>query len=174
MTPAALADLAEIRDHLHRTAGPDVAARVLSDPYDAMVNVASRPDLGHARPDLTTEPRLFFLVFRYLVIYRTDRPLLEVGHPCALHREGRSGHTQRDLIGRLWGRSTWHGRIPLEFAAVTAGDRFHTMCRVGRHRPFFRAGGDPPTPAHDATAGPNVTSRAGRPCSCRNVISMAM
>ena len=78
ITPAALADLTDIRDYLRGTAGPDVAARVLSDLYDAMVNVASRPDLGHARPDLTTEPLLFFLVFRYLVIYRTDRPILEV------------------------------------------------------------------------------------------------
>jgi plasmid stabilization system protein ParE len=78
ISPAAQADLTEIRDYLRTQASPKVAARVLRDLRDGMARVAAAPGIGHHRHDLADEPLRFYAVYRYLIIYRPDRKPLDV------------------------------------------------------------------------------------------------
>jgi len=70
IAPAAKLDLVEIRDYLARRGGRSIAARVLRELRQAMVRIADRPGLGHAREDLAHESLRFYRVYKYLIVYR--------------------------------------------------------------------------------------------------------
>lgn len=54
---------------------PAAADRLEADIYKACDLLAENPGLGHARPDLTDEPVLFWPVRgQYLVIYQRETP----------------------------------------------------------------------------------------------------
>lgn len=75
LTPAARADLLDIFDYIAQD-NPDAARRVISEIRAAMRKLAERPEMGHFRRDLATEPLRFWPVYSYLIIYRPEaRPL---------------------------------------------------------------------------------------------------
>ena len=78
LSPAAEADLEEIRDYLLARAGRDVASRVVGKLRDAVRKVAETPGLGHLREDLAAEPLRFYRVYKYLIVYRPQTDPLAV------------------------------------------------------------------------------------------------
>ncbi len=57
----------------------EAANRVESEIWDAFADLAQLPDRGHHRPDLTSRPLRFSLVYNYLIAYAPDEhPLLIV------------------------------------------------------------------------------------------------
>ena len=64
VAPSAREDLVEIRRYLERTAGPQAAARVLTELRDAIFALAAGTAGGHRRADLAKSPVMFHLVFR--------------------------------------------------------------------------------------------------------------
>ena len=78
LSPAAEADLEEIRDSLAKRGGRSVASRVLGELRDAMREVAGTPGLGHLREDLTGEPVRVYRVYKYLIVYRPATEPLDV------------------------------------------------------------------------------------------------
>ncbi len=76
LAPEAAGDLVEIWRYIKRNAGLEMAERVESVIRAKIVGLATRPDAGHWRRDLTDEPVRFFPVYSYLVVYRPEtRPL---------------------------------------------------------------------------------------------------
>ena len=65
-------DIQEIWCHLLDKAGVTVADGVIEDIRDAARRLAEHPGIGHARPDLTPEPFLFWAVHSYLIVYAPD------------------------------------------------------------------------------------------------------
>jgi toxin ParE1/3/4 len=76
LSPEAKDDVREIRDYLTSQGGRQLARYVLREITAAFRLLASRPDAGHFRPDLTPLPVKFWPVFSYLVVYEpTARPV---------------------------------------------------------------------------------------------------
>jgi plasmid stabilization system protein ParE len=72
VTAEANRDLAEIASYIASN-NPEAAQRVRSRLSRAFERLAARPQLGHARPDLTDKPVRFWTVMsRFLVIYRIE------------------------------------------------------------------------------------------------------
>lgn len=75
LTPVARRDLEEIWDYLAAD-DPKVAERVLDTIEAAIEKLAQTPGIGHLREALADRRHRFFLVYSYLIIYRSDsRPL---------------------------------------------------------------------------------------------------
>jgi antitoxin ParD1/3/4/toxin ParE1/3/4 len=75
LTPAARRDLEEIWDYLAAD-NRKLAERVLDKIEAAMRKLARTPAIGHLREDLADRRHRFFLVYSYLIVYRSDaRPL---------------------------------------------------------------------------------------------------
>ncbi|MBZ0116477.1 MAG: type II toxin-antitoxin system RelE/ParE family toxin [Sandaracinaceae bacterium] len=75
LTPEAREDLREIGRYIARDS-PSAATRVLRDLRDAMERLAETPRIGHAKPDVTARPVLFWCVYRYYIVYDPGpRPL---------------------------------------------------------------------------------------------------
>ncbi len=75
--PDAFADLDEIWEFI----GADslaAADRVLDEIYEAIRALVSYPQLGHARPDLTSRPLRFHSVRSFLIAYVPDAKPLAV------------------------------------------------------------------------------------------------
>ena len=73
--PEALSDLDEIWEFI-RSDNLDAADRVVAEILAAIAGVASFPDQGHTRPDLTTRSLRFILVRQYLIAYAPEeKPL---------------------------------------------------------------------------------------------------
>lgn len=78
ITPAALQDLNDIADYIAAD-NPVAADRVLDNLFEAFVSLATRPGMGHARPDLTTQPLKFWTVRnRHLIVYRERAGKVEI------------------------------------------------------------------------------------------------
>jgi antitoxin ParD1/3/4/toxin ParE1/3/4 len=76
LSPEARDDLHEIRDYLVSEGGKRLARYVFSEFSAAFQLLASRPDAGHLRQDLTLLPVKFWPVFSYLIVYDPiSRPL---------------------------------------------------------------------------------------------------
>ena len=69
LSPEARDDLQEIRDYLVSQGGRRLARYVLHEVVTAFRLLASHPDIGHLRQDLTTLPVKFWSVFSYLIVY---------------------------------------------------------------------------------------------------------
>ena len=75
LAPAALGDIDEIADFL-AAIDPEAALTVIDAIYDGCAFLAGRPEIGHARPDLTRHDVLFWGVARrYAIVYRKAKPL---------------------------------------------------------------------------------------------------
>ena len=76
LSPEAKDDLREIREYLVSRGGCRLARYVLQEIRAAFRLLASRPEAGHLRQDLTSLPVKFWLVFSYLIVYDpAARPL---------------------------------------------------------------------------------------------------
>jgi antitoxin ParD1/3/4/toxin ParE1/3/4 len=76
LSPEAKDDLREIREYLVSRGGRRLARYVLQEIRAAFRLLASRPEAGHLRQDLTPLPVKFWPVFSYLIVYDpAARPL---------------------------------------------------------------------------------------------------
>ena len=76
VSPEAKDDLREIRHYLVGQGGVRLARYVLQEITAAFRLLASRPEVGHLRQDLTPLPVKFWSVFGYLIVYDpAARPL---------------------------------------------------------------------------------------------------
>ena len=76
LSPESKEDLHEIRDYLASQGGRGLARYVLQELTSAFRLLASHPDAGHFRRDLTPLPVKFWPVFSYLIVYDpAARPL---------------------------------------------------------------------------------------------------
>ena len=94
LSPEAKEDLREIRGYLVSKGGSRVARYVLQEISAAFRLLASHPDAGHQRKDLTPLPVKFWPVFSYLVVYDP------AAHPLAIVRVL---HGRRDVEAILTG-----------------------------------------------------------------------
>lgn len=79
LSPEAREDLREIRDYLAGEGGRRLARYVLQGISSAFQLLASHPEAGHLRQDLTSLPVKFWPVFSYLIVYDPAvRPLAVV------------------------------------------------------------------------------------------------
>tara|TARA_B100000965_G_scaffold33061_1_gene24466 strand:+ start:2088 stop:2408 length:321 start_codon:yes stop_codon:yes gene_type:complete len=69
LSPQARDDIQNIRDYYLAEAGARVARDVLLEFTRAFRLLATSPDAGHRREDLTLEPVRFWPVFSYLIVY---------------------------------------------------------------------------------------------------------
>ena len=76
LSPEAKEDLREIRGYLVSQGGSGLARYVLQEIRAALRLLASHPEAGHFRRDLTPLPVKFWSVFSYLIVYDpAARPL---------------------------------------------------------------------------------------------------
>ena len=76
LSPETKEDLREIRGFLVSQGGNRVAKYVLQEIRAAFRLLASHPDAGHLRKDLTPLPVKFWPVFSYLIVYNpAARPI---------------------------------------------------------------------------------------------------
>jgi antitoxin ParD1/3/4/toxin ParE1/3/4 len=79
LAPEAKDDLRGIRDYLADAGGQRLARYVLGEFSAAFQLLASRPEAGHVRQDLTSLSVKFWPVFSYLIVYDpVARPLAVV------------------------------------------------------------------------------------------------
>ena len=69
LSPEAREDLRDIRAYLVGKDGKRLARYVLQEITAAFRLLASRPEAGHLRQDLTPLPVKFWSVFSYLIVY---------------------------------------------------------------------------------------------------------
>ena len=69
LSPEAKEDIGEIRDYLVDQGGKRLARYVLQEFAAAFRFLASRPEAGHRRQDLTSLSVKFWPVFSYLLVY---------------------------------------------------------------------------------------------------------
>jgi len=65
-------DVDGIWNYLIEHATPAVADRIMNNIYKAIQKLADNPQLGHFRPDLTSAPVRFYLVYSYYIIYHAE------------------------------------------------------------------------------------------------------
>jgi plasmid stabilization system protein ParE len=77
LAPAAKSDLIAIWDYYATEVGDaDLADRMRDEIFQGIRAVARKPDLGHFRRDLASEPLRFWSVRKWLIIYRSEvRPI---------------------------------------------------------------------------------------------------
>ena len=79
LTAEAQKDLRDIRDYVLREGGFRVARYVVGSIVTALRSLTRTPGLGHRREDLSTRDELlFWTVFSYVIVYRTDKKTLTV------------------------------------------------------------------------------------------------
>lgn len=75
LSPAAEQDAGEIVSYIARE-NTTAAYRFLDELYDAMNLLASNPQMGHKREDITTKPVRFWpFKWHYLIIYKDCSPV---------------------------------------------------------------------------------------------------
>ena len=78
LAPEAARDLVQIWRYLKKENGERTADRVESVIRSKIVFLAEHPRIGHWRRDLTSAEVRFFLVYSYLIVYRTETTPLQV------------------------------------------------------------------------------------------------
>jgi plasmid stabilization system protein ParE len=78
----AFGDIDEIRAHIAAgdpdAADPDAADRVVTAIFDRIRALVGLPHQGYRRPDLTSRPLRFALVFEYVIAYAPEKTPLRV------------------------------------------------------------------------------------------------
>jgi len=78
LTETAAADLDEIWEYIAED-NQDAADRVFAELLAECARIGSDPGIGHAREDLVAgRPMKFWRLYKYLIIYRTDRAPTEI------------------------------------------------------------------------------------------------
>jgi plasmid stabilization system protein ParE len=77
LTPEAQANIDEIGAFIAQDS-IDAALRVLDALDDAFDQLASTPEIGHRREDLTTRPLKFWVVYSYLIVYDSESAPLSI------------------------------------------------------------------------------------------------
>jgi antitoxin ParD1/3/4/toxin ParE1/3/4 len=95
LSPEAQGDLTDIRQYLVDEGGAALARYVLGEIRQKFQFLATNPDAGHSREDLTDAPMKFWPVFSYLIVY--DPAVRPIGIARVLHGS-------RDLENVLKGR----------------------------------------------------------------------
>ncbi len=98
ITSLAERDLEEIVDYLCSAAGPERASKVLDDILAAIVRLSQWPRIGHVSMDLADRGVRFWVVHRYLVVYRAEADPLEVVR--VLHGARDPGVVRREIEER--------------------------------------------------------------------------
>jgi plasmid stabilization system protein ParE len=75
--PEAYADLKEIWEYIAAD-NLDAADRVLDEIYEAITSLLRFPNMGHSRPDLTSQPLRFEIVRDYVIAYAANEKPLTV------------------------------------------------------------------------------------------------
>lgn len=78
LAPQAARDLVQIWCYVKREVSQEAADRVESVIRTKCVYLASFPDAGHWRLDLTSQPVRFFSVYSHLIVYRPETVPLQV------------------------------------------------------------------------------------------------
>ena len=79
LTGPAKDDLFDIWDYLADKEGLDLADRIRDTIFSEIHRLATLPEIGHRRRDLTSKDVLFHRIFNYLIIYVPESsPLLVV------------------------------------------------------------------------------------------------
>jgi plasmid stabilization system protein ParE len=78
LAPQAARDLVRIWRYIRRQAGRETADRVESVIRTKCAYLASFPEAGHHRHDLTSADVRFFSVYSYLIVYRPQTKPLQV------------------------------------------------------------------------------------------------
>lgn len=95
LAPVAREDLLTIWNYYASELGDiDLADRIRDEIFAGIAAVARTPGLGHLRKDLAHERLRFWLVRKYLIIYRADKKPLEVVR--VLH----SGRDVQAILGK--------------------------------------------------------------------------
>ena len=94
LSPEAKEDLRDIRGYLVSQGGKRIARYVLQEITSAFRLLASHPEAGHLRQDLTTLPVKFWSVFSYLIVYDP------VTRPIAIVRVFDARRDVQAIIGR--------------------------------------------------------------------------
>ncbi len=77
LTPLAEQDIGDIWDYIAADS-LDAADRVLTGLENAIFRLAKTPGVGHLREDLADRRHRFFLVYSYLIVYRSETKPLQV------------------------------------------------------------------------------------------------
>jgi plasmid stabilization system protein ParE len=91
VSAAARQDLRDIQSYIAAD-NVEAARKVMRELRSAFRKLAQNPLLGHTRLDLTNQPVRFWPVYSFLIVYRSNTPLLEIV---------RVVHGSRDLTRRL-------------------------------------------------------------------------
>jgi toxin ParE1/3/4 len=79
IAPVARSDLGEIWDYYAvELENPDAADRIRDEIFEAFHKLVKTPGMGHFRSDLAKEPLRFWLVRRYLILYRSEKRPIEI------------------------------------------------------------------------------------------------
>lgn len=78
LAPAAASDLVEIWRYLLKESSEATADRVETVIREKMAALASAPEVGHRRRDLTAADVRFFSVYSYLIVYRPGTTPLQI------------------------------------------------------------------------------------------------
>lgn len=89
VSTAARQDLRDIQTYIAAD-NVETARKVIRRLRSSFRQLAQNPGLGHTRLDLTSQPVRFWLVYSFLIVYRTNERVLEVV---------RVVHGARDLAG---------------------------------------------------------------------------
>jgi plasmid stabilization system protein ParE len=77
-TPSAEADLFEIWSYIAED-NPEAAEQIEAEILASRRKLASQPELGHKRPDLTLRPMLFYTVrSTYLIVFSPASDMLQI------------------------------------------------------------------------------------------------
>jgi toxin ParE1/3/4 len=75
--PEAFIDLDDIREHIAED-NPDAADRVITEIFDGIRALVAFPYQGYRRPNLTSRPLRFKLVWEYVIAYAPEKKPLWV------------------------------------------------------------------------------------------------
>jgi plasmid stabilization system protein ParE len=78
LAPEAALDLAQIWRYIKQQSSSAMADRVEEEIRNKISFLASLPNAGHFRKDLTDEAVKFFTVYSYLIVYRPETKPLQV------------------------------------------------------------------------------------------------
>ena len=87
LAPQAARDLVEIWSYIMKESNRETADRVESVIRSKFLYLASFPNGGHSRPDLTSVDVRFFSVYSYLIVYRPETKPLQIVAILHAHRD---------------------------------------------------------------------------------------
>lgn len=78
LAKAALVDIEAIAQYLAREAGESIADDMITRLFDAFDKLADHPRVGRVRDDLAPTSHRFWYQEPYMIVYRTDLPMVHI------------------------------------------------------------------------------------------------